>query len=592
MSKMQLFYIVILELECLLLLMFPQSFEGKIVGVCTDQEGTKCHGENKPWQTDGVCKSAADGRIYCVVPDTREFAFRVAVKMRSLRENLQELNSLWLRGSGPGMSWEAPLPLTLHPNIVDTWLSEPIHYISDSDGFLCDSLLHCSAIQAAMEFRIHKDEFGKEDMSGPNFYRTLPISNSMTGGMNFTIPQVTVFPWFEGSIVNKEDVEVHMSKLEKKRNFIPNLSSTLLFPPSFNYNVYKKYPLVIVFGTTLDAVLIIPVLEYLFVHEATVEEAVVVVVHPKDAAPYCHLNPFFSKNVRLVCVEPKCHTCMNCWDENRATPCDVDEYIEQEKQTSCVHNTSCNGVGSSVLEFIEKNLFKHVQLATRRRLLYDDAKQLSIIGFDGAGLLACYAAFAKPWVYANAGCFSPAFTWPNAKGGAHSYGMLETVQDFPENQVYIHTDQIFYIDHGEEDNYFFATEQDTHFTKETYRVMLEKFPMTKVVHSVMPGDRKSYYHNRNGGNTIYNRIKFPLLLFLKAEGGPSRKYARLVKASLIQEPVHVTVPVEPAPAYYYYDELDVECTVEQENCPLRLPLPVYLASVGMHLCMRFMCVIN
>lgn len=86
-----------------------QLCDGRKVGLCA-AGGEACREEGKPWQRDGVCVAAARrGAGECVVPDSRSFKLTLVAEVLRLKTELpgaREVRNLWVRGSGPGLSWQ------------------------------------------------------------------------------------------------------------------------------------------------------------------------------------------------------------------------------------------------------------------------------------------------------------------------------------------------------------------------------------------------------------------------------------------------------------------------------------------------------
>ena len=86
-----------------------QLCDGREVGLCS-AAGEACREEGKPWQRDGVCIAGARGGAgKCVVPDSSSFELILVAEVVRLKTELpgaREVRELWVRGSGPGLSWQ------------------------------------------------------------------------------------------------------------------------------------------------------------------------------------------------------------------------------------------------------------------------------------------------------------------------------------------------------------------------------------------------------------------------------------------------------------------------------------------------------
>ena len=528
------------------------SCEAKNVGRCIrDVQGSNCHQPKSSWQHDGVClKVEGSSRLSCHVPDTRQFKLSIAVKLRQLKlaPGVKKVTELWIRGSGPGLSWEKPSALRKSADAIDKWKLD-ISYSYDSNALLCLDSTHCSLQQKALEFRVYRDKLGKEDMLGPNFYIPLPVSNSMEGAVGFIPPEVAVYPWFDGTSTAIKQIQVPLNTiLTRKRQ--STLTVNLIIPPSFDFNTRKTYPLVLIFG----APTISHILEHMYVHEASIDEAIVAAIDYTDDAPFCSLNPFnedmtplkfeSTKVWRCKSENKQCHDCQTCWDSQRLEKCGKDEFISQAKR--CLKQIDCLGAADDLLDIIELKLLTEVsKIAESRVRINFPRERLSIIGFDGAGLFACYAALTRPYTYQNSACLSAPFHWPmpslsDAGKNGLRQGIGQVLQELNTSLLIspglrlLHMTQKFYIDVGEKDNFFFPVidqYQSAQWFVELLKETLWLEDSTNVHFSVIPNGGNSYYHHNKGGVEVFNRLKVPLLFFLRAEGGPNRDFPRIAKHS-------------------------------------------------------------
>lgn len=505
-------------------------------------EGIRCTGPDANWQRDGTC--IEDGRkMVCEVPDTRNFRFRLVAELQE--KGSQTIENLWVRGSGPQLSWDKPRQLRQSAGSGENSWSIDISYTSDSDGIPCPDNLHCTFNQKALELRFYKSELKSDDMKGPNFYIPLPISNSMEGTVSFISPRVEVFPWFDSTTVRVERFQLSCSSIICNIN--SPVTSTILYPPSFNSNIYKKYPLVLMFGAK-EATLIIPQLEHMYAYEATIEEAVVVSIHYLGPAPFCTFNPYDQIlstaetgtiwRCRLGDID--CYHCQNCWDYQRPIKCSRREFLS--KARNCLERRPCKGAAGDILDFIELTLLPELQERTMNRLKLDFPRQrISVIGYSGTGLFACHAALSRPFYYGNAACMSAPFHWPLSAGAEHLMNnrstegigallseLAVTMQIDPDKKG-LYSTQKYYIDTGEEDNHFRPYIDGQNYSQWMINLLTKTLPLPpeNILYFNVPGAGNNDVHFRDGKIEMFNRIRQPLFFFFKSPGGPNEEYSRI-----------------------------------------------------------------
>lgn len=563
---------------------------GRDVGQCqkgADKHGGHCFAPSEPWQHDGTCIHSQNAKR-CNVPDTREFKFTLRVSIRQLKfVKSKFLSQIWIRGSGPGLNWSKPLKLQKSASGVGIWETH-ISYNYDSQGILCNNAEHCTFNQRALEFRVYQDEEGMEDMLGPNMYVSLPVSSSMAGHSLFISPKVDVHPWFGGASITLESLTLSDMSLG-------NIKVTLLYPPSFDYNARRRYPVVIMFGYMV-ILQITPLLELMYIHEASIQEAFIIVLHHNSTAPFCDFNPFpegtKGKDVNLIwrCKrEEDCRTCHRCWDPEEALKCDRDAFISSAQR--CLYATKCSErpLGEAWLDLIEENVIPQVKWKSQSRILVNFPKErLTIIGFDGTGLLACYAAITRPHIYKNAACLSAPFHWPlksmSRRLPAHKTGMGKTMKNASQNFMFypelfaFHVTQKYYIDYGELDNTHFPFLDVDYYIDAFVKELHEMFdvPLQNVLQfKKLPMAGNDYYLHPDGGVEILNRVKLPLLFFLGAEGGPNEALPSLQDPDTLKPPNRtgdLNIP----------DECLVELQLDQRRNDMdrSVPLGVLLLTIG------------
>lgn len=523
----------------LLLILFHSA--AKDVGPCQAKSavGSHCFSPDAQWQFDGTCAQLKD-KHRCHVPDTRDFKFELRISIQKLMSSStsgsRPLEKLWIRGNGLGLSWDTPVKLQKSAKGLGLWVIE-VGYTYDSKSTLCLKPAHCLFNQRALEFRVYQDKEGKHDMIGPNLLVNLPVQDSMFS-KNFILPTVDVYPWFEGAAITIENVTLTdlPAPFEK-------LTASLLFPPSFDYNVRRKYPVVILFGSG-EGIRVSPLLETMYSHEASIVETFVINIHYFDSAPFCAFNPYSKANSGTVNSIWRCkddHQCKMfkfCW----FSECD-DELFEEGTRTY-LHAVSCSGSGEIMLDIIEERLIPTAKTKASGRLLLNFPKnRLTVIGYDGAGLLACHAAVSRPHIYGNAACLSAPFHWPlNVRPGgdsppADATGISKALSNaseeflfYPEKRAF-YMSQKYYIDYGEKDNDFFPlikARQYIQWVIDKLKIEFGVLPENILYFKRVLRSCNNYFTHADGGTEVLNRIRMPLLFFFGAEGGPNVAFPSLI----------------------------------------------------------------
>ena len=519
----------LLPLVNVMVLLQLQISDCRLISNSCPQRYARCHAIQE-WQRDGVCWEEGA----CYAPDEREFSFTVVAKMRKLRvESGNRTESLWMRGVGIGLSWDNPIQLHRIGSSNDAWKTE-LTYRSSSDGILCSSLDFCTKTQQGVEFRLYRDREGKENMVGPNFYISLPISNSMKSSSVSLSPSVTVYPWFDGEEVFSRKQYMRSSLSVTARQGELQTTIEVLFPPSFNHNSLKHYPLVLVFMYQIEGIR--SLLEHLYVNEASIHEAVVVGIEPyEQVAPYAMFSPFFNLHV-WTCKKRDCFkSCQTCWIRNKEQPCDGEDFIEQAE--FCLYPKRFVTKGEQILDMLELDVLPKLRELTQYRLLVEFPKhRMSIIGVDGSGLLACYAAVTRPHIYQNAGCLSPPFYWPLSNSltdPAPSPGIFNTLSNLKKDLLQnpriasFARSQKYYIDVAINEHYFLPIVQQEMYNEWFVRELQDTMyiPRENIMYFTVPG-YYDYIHDSKGFSTIFDRIEHVLRHFLKTKGGPNQMKTR------------------------------------------------------------------
>lgn len=141
--------------------------------------------------------------------------------------------NLHIRGNGLGLNWERGKLMSISR---DTWISK-IKYKSSDEGFQCQSCTDDTRITRKLEYRIFIDD--KIDMVGGNFVVSLPVS--MTSSYFHGKPIFEVYPWFNKNVGTITNFTILSPQIGGNREI------ALYLPPSYNENLYKKYPKLFVF---------------------------------------------------------------------------------------------------------------------------------------------------------------------------------------------------------------------------------------------------------------------------------------------------------------------------------------------------------
>ena len=519
--------------------------QARDVGTCppgSNTVGQNCHSQGESWQYDGVCVLVRNSKR-CYVPDTRTFQFnlRVSIRLGPLAQS-KAIKDIYVGGAGPGLDWAKPVKLQKTASGVGIWTVQ-LQYTYDSKATLCENPEYCTFNQRGLELRVYRDAAGTEDMVGPNLYVNLPTPGSMSGHNFFTTPDIDVLPWFEGKAMAVEGFEVFVSQLG-------TVKVTLFYPPSYDYNIRKKYPVMILFGANV-AIQVGPLLEFMYVQEASIDEVIVVVIHHSEAAPFCDFSPYSEgsngENANLIwrCKrEEDCRTCHRCWDPEEQK-CTRELFLSTANE--CLFPTKCskNPLGEVWLDAIEKDIIPRVDIESKRRTLTNfPISRLTMIGFDGLGLLACHAAITRSHVYQNVACFSPPLHWPvkslTEMPKADKTGIGLAMKTFSHNFMFypemfaFHTTQKYYLDYGEHDNEHFPFVDHEYYMDEFIKQLHEMYEVPTenvLLFKKLPHASNDYNQYPDGGAEVLNRLKLPLLFFFGAEGNPNINFFPLDELS-------------------------------------------------------------
>lgn len=525
----------------------PLSCSAKVLGSCRGSPDlARCTLLQKPFHLDGVCYKEK-----CMIPDPVQHRYAISVRY-SLHSNTsgeQTLREVWLRGSGPGLTWDRPI--RMH-KFEDEWRFE-YTYTSDSFDRTCTRLNHCALIQRAVEFRVYKDEQGRMGMLGPNYYFRLPLSHS-TQSSNSPSPLHTihVYPWFH----NKRFHEQYYSFLtynpvfsRKKGNWRsdeglkPAAGMGIYYPPSFYENKYRTYPLVLVAGTyTLSTRLSLSYLEYAMVEEGSLEEVVIAVLPPiayRGTLEECSVSPY--ENYWFRCKSRGCEDrCLTCADPLRLEPCEPSQFRRQ--LSSCTGAVPCGQNAEEFLDMIELHVFPLIQEVTQSRVHLDYPRhRATITGYRTGGLFACWAALRRPDLFQNVACLSPS-VYLGIREGRPVYELKKEIARTAAKAAgnwplqLLHSTQNYYIDIGERDSKPFPIYDAYQDTLEVVEDLKHHFHFRLGVNlhfNVFP--KYSSAEGQHSSNTIHNdipyfhRLLYPLLTFFRPIGGGSRDSSRAPK---------------------------------------------------------------
>lgn len=524
----------------------PLSSSAKVLGSCRGSPDlARCALLQKPFHLDGVCYKEK-----CMTPDPVEHQYAISVRYspHSNTGGEQTLEEVWLRGSGPGLTWDRPI--RMH-KFEDEWRFE-FTYTSDSFARTCTRLNHCAFIQRAVEFRVYKDEQGRMGMLGPNYYFRLPLSQSTHSSNSSSLHTIQVYPWFNSKRFHEQYYDYlsyNPAFFRASRNWRsdqgikPVTFMTVYYPPSFHENKYRMYPLVLIVGThTLSTLLSLSYLEYAMVEEGSLEEVVFAVLPPmayKGTFEECLVSPY--ENYWFKCKTNKCvEKCLTCGDPFRLDPCEPNQFRRQ--LFSCTVAQPCGQNAEEFLEMIELRVFPLIQEVTQNRVHLDFPRhRATITGYRTGGLFACWATLRRPDLFQNAACLSPS-VYLGIREGRPMYELKKEIARTAAKATgnlplkLLHSTQNYYIDIGERDSKPFPiydAYQDTFDVVEDLKHHFHFRLGVNLHFNVFP--KYSSAEGQHGSNTINNdipyfhRLLYPLLTFFRPIGGGSQVSSRAPK---------------------------------------------------------------
>ena len=473
----------------------------------------------------------------------------------------------------------------------NSWMTT-LEYVADSDSALCASPNNCVFTQTALEFRIYTDQAGVRDMVGPSFYLSLPVFNSLSGSANFKEPNLTVYPAFGTEEIEKTLIlssNVLIPHFIRQCRCLSYKSQSLLLPPTFYTNSLRKYPLVIVLGSS-GQIVIKPLLRHMYT-ESAVEEVIVAYISIRDT---CQYSPYAGGTVWQCRGAADCHKgCQWCWAPDRGDKCMPDEYRRLTEK--CLSASSCHSIGEELLEYVEEYLLHRIQEKVSYRALVDAPQdRISIIGHGYGGLLACYAAITRPHLFGNAGCLSPKLYAPLDGLTSRRIGLPWTVSNqlvlCPEKRGLYHS-QRYFIDVGENDDFEFPLSDPMVATEKLVGLMKDKLGLEdnkNIVLAIVPNEGNGLYRKKGVSNeNLLQRLRFPLQFFLKPKGG-TREHPRLqpVTDALYREGEAAKMGQGNLLQWNMTNDSTEAAALVMVGCPTGLvPLPVALGILG-KVCMK------
>lgn len=441
--------------------------DAKIIGPCQDlQDTSKCTGK-APWQTDGVCHFNRDRGINnCLSPDSGTFIFVIEAIIQKVNGTTSN-KQMFMRGSGPGLSWERSKEMVKSTTKANTW-SITIEYQMDSLGLQCTERHHCTLNQKAVEFRLYTDQAAKEDMKGRNFYIELPVSKSLAGSSSFKPPVISVYPWFSSHI--RGFLQRRTIKFASELDIFDLKSIELVdvvVPPSYNENVFKRYPLVIILDSGRSHY---PVFEYLYSYAKLIEEVFVMIVDigklpiTKQARRNTYSYQPFERSNYINCKKRNnCgRKCNNCWRPDRVEKCNKEEFIREYKK--CYgFSKNTQGLGESLVTAIVDTVLPEIREAYNDRIEFDPPiDRLTLIGYGDLAVIAFAMGLSRPDIIGNVAALSPAFfapvhrrTFEPTKEVLKQMNYFVTRARMSVSIRSLYSTQKYYFSHGENERVFF-----------------------------------------------------------------------------------------------------------------------------------------
>ena len=482
---------------------------------------------------DGFCRLKESS---CILPETQSYLFTIESRyLPDSKKNRGRVKKMYIRGSGPGLSWTKSIQMRKSSTNLNAWTVD-ISYTYNSDSLACTASKVCSYTQGAIEFRIFADDSATKPMKGPNFYINLPVSNSLKGAASRTFlkPKVTVYPWFNNDVSSME--HTNRFKFIDSKGQSVRLKTTLVYPPSYNENTFRRYPLVILLK---NGAAYVPQFDFLSVHASLTEEVFVLIINPLvfhyDSRYGFSMGPFDTMSLGCVQNKKKCIECQVCWDKNRVQLCEKDEFISRSKD--CLSFRSFKGIGEIILNEILLNLIGEVKMHTNDRIMFDPPRQrITIIGFAEAAVTAFIMGLSRPDIIVNAAALSPKFSLPltsDYKLKNAIFDRMDVLALLLENNIplqSLYSSQKYYISHGENDDIYFPLVDTHEVTEKVIKKLKKQFRLeegTNIMFHEFPDEELLSYPIEND-LPILSSIQPLMLFFHKANGGASETYPRAI----------------------------------------------------------------
>ena len=548
-------------------------------------DGSKCFG--RPWQHDGVCLYTTQSKKNeCISPNRQVYLFEIEAKLS------ESMKRMYLRGSGPGLSWEKSIEMKkTRPSI---WTVD-IQYTSDFNSLLCKHSSHCSLNQGAMEFRLYKDDQGREEMQGPNFYVSLPLSNSLAGSKYFKKPKVTVYPWFEkgASLVSGKVNYAVVNDILKSTLLV---EGKLIYPASFKKNIYKRYPLIIVLEKTYSHR---PLLNYLFSYMRSVEEAIFLFIQPESFLYHTSYTilPFDSYSMECKYSKEQCLKCHSCWNRRRTEPCDKEEFIVKSKK--CLNLKRKEGIGEAFITDIIRGMAAQIKKQTRDRIMFDPPKnRVTLVGYGESAVTAFIMGLTRPDLVANVAALSPKFFLPLRADYKCESRILKRMENLALTSIdnnfqhAFYASQKYFISQGENDDHYFPLANSIQVTEKVIKKLQDNFTMKEgenFMFQVMPGESLQYPNEQTF--RLISHLQNLMMFFHKTQGGPNKNHARVID---LEEEFFAERQPAPDDATTVDQDMELVPAVDNDvgetaglDCPTRqrqFPITTLMGSISKLIC--------
>ena len=277
------------------------------------------------------------------------------------------------------------------------------------------------------------------NMDGPNFAVKLPVSQ--TSAVFEEKPTFTFYPTFSGHmhVLNFPASDLGGSGNETIR--VP-----ILYPPSYNQNLYKKYGVTVLLDFAPETMLINQqLLEEAYKRYGLAEDTIYVGYGDYESgiigeiSRHNLLTP--SEGIEFECINgTRLDLCGGCLPANVTTD-DFDRIMRDK----CGYPVTVGGKLDIFLDFLVKKALPAVVAHSGNRAMIS-RENLSIVGYSLGGLAACHAAWTRPQIFSAAACQSSSFWWPKRADASCQFEFLnKTLKENRNDRPY----QRIHIDVGE-----------------------------------------------------------------------------------------------------------------------------------------------